>query len=374
MDEKIDFKEEDIENPEKAREYGKRLLYGKDVDREGKVIALYLISHSANKGDPEAQFILGYLILSKSIEKIVPADDETGLRLICAAAENGYPEARNFLNKYTNDRYVAEVQSKLSEQEPSPLKDFDGKQIKINRKGVFSPVDAGLEFRDGKNILTLSANVIFTIDDSDGPIPDCFYDAVLDGFREWEGEYLVFGNQKLTVKVELTNEDRLFDNVMVVTMTKNVKRDALRFAKMVGREEKLENFVSGSRSFARMGVKKWSVHSRKYVYISTRNGKFDDYEEVKVAAKHEFGHVLGLGDLYYSEADGLKGVERGTFRELDSYAVADKKYHLVMDNGEGPISNNDIEMVVLAFSENRAQYYQAMKSDSEISKALGRGN
>ena len=45
-----------------------------------------------------------------------------------------------------------------------------------------------------------------------------------------------------------------------------------------------------------------------------------------------------------------------------------------MCDHHGPISNNDIEMVVLAFRENRMQNYQPGKFRKEISDALGRGN
>ena len=91
-------------------------------------------------------------------------------------------------------------------------------------------------------------------------------------------------------------------------------------------------------------------------------------------AKHEFGHCLGLGDLYASEDDCMRGVEKGTYSELDSYAISDKFYNLVMCDHNGPISNNDIEMVILAFRENRQQLYQPGKLKGKISSALGRGN
>lgn len=64
----------------------------------------------------------------------------------------------------------------------------------------------------------------------------------------------------------------------------------------------------------------------------------------------------------------------GSQRELDGYYLTDKFYNLVMCDHYGPISNNDIEMVVLAFRENKAQLYQPGHFKSVISKALGRGN
>ena len=52
----------------------------------------------------------------------------------------------------------------------------------------------------------------------------------------------------------------------------------------------------------------------------------------------------------------------------------DKFYNLVMCDHHGPISNNDVEMVVLAFKENKMQFYQPSRLKGKISKALGKGN
>ena len=91
-------------------------------------------------------------------------------------------------------------------------------------------------------------------------------------------------------------------------------------------------------------------------------------------AKHEFGHTIGLGDLYQSSSDSLNGVEKGTYEELDKYAISNKYYNLVICDHHGPISNNDIEMVILAFRENKMQLYQPGKLKGKLSSALGKGN
>lgn len=85
--------------------------------------------------------------------------------------------------------------------------------------------------------------------------------------------------------------------------------------------------MNNKRSFATNGLK-WSVNSRKIICIQSENGLFNDYDEIKHVAKHEFGHALGLGDLYASSIDSLTGVNKGTFSELDSYAISDKYYNL----------------------------------------------
>ena len=111
------------------------------------------------------------------------------------------------------------------------------------------------------------------------------------------------------------------------------------------------------------------------IIIASEDNKFYDYNEIKNVAKHEFGHALGLGDLYVSASDGLAGVDQGTYSELDGYYISNKNYNLVMSDHHGPISNNDIEMVVLAFCDDDIQLYQEdPQHKGKISKALGKGN
>jgi len=59
----------------------------------------------------------------------------------------------------------------------------------------------------------------------------------------------------------------------------------------------------------------------------------------------------------------------------DGEIVSNKNYNLVMSDHHGIISNNDIEMVVLAFSNDEVQLFQEdPRHKGTISKALGRGN
>ena len=131
--------------------------------------------------------------------------------------------------------------------------------------------------------------------------------------------------------------------------------------------------ITSKRSFVTMGLK-WSANSRKIICVHSENGKFDDYNEIMHVAKHKFGHALGLWDLYESKSDQLSDVGKGTYYELDGYCMTDKFYNLVMCDHHGPISNNDVEMVLLAFRENKTQLYQPIKFKGKISNALGKCN
>jgi len=285
--------------------------------------------------------------------------------------------ARTYLNQYCDARYRKSVVFDGEKFINKPLTGFDGKRIKINKKGALTPVDAVLEYVDGENILTLSANICFFDNEYVLSDKDMFYAAVYEGFKAWEGEYEVFGGQKLRVVVELTEEDRAFDNVYVIPLDRGTREKVTEIWERFGSEKiktRVRGTFSAGRSFAGIGIGKWSASSRKIIVIQSTDGDFGNFEEILHTAKHEFGHVLGLGDLYRNEVDGYSGVDKGTYSELDGYYITDNIYNLVMCDSHGPISNNDIEMVVLAFSENRMQNYQKRKVREKISAALGKGN
>lgn len=364
-------------NPEICRELGKQLYFDKNAKDDERSTGLKMLIRAANSKDLEAQFIFGFLLLSGSVKLPGKNNVELGLQFVCSSANSGYLAARTFLNRYTSEKYAQQFSSECVPPPNSPLRDFDGKPFVIKRSGRLTPIDATLEFVNGKNILTLAANISFLLDGEMIKEPELFCQAILDGFREWKGEYKVFGNQALTVRVELTTDTRLFDNVFVIPMTKDMQQSVQSLINRFGidkAKKRTQDIIKQKRSFAAFGIKKWSVRSRKMIYILSENDLFDDYDEIKSVAKHEFGHALGLGDLYYDETEALYGVEQGTYRELDSYYIGQNAYNLVMCDHHGPISNNDIEMIVLAFSENRMQNYQRNKIGTKISKALGRGN
>lgn len=182
--------------------------------------------------------------------------------------------------------------------------------------------------------------------------------------------------QPLSVRINLTTEQRMFDNVIVMPITSNVGETAQKFSDVIGTKsgkERMSEIIENKRSFATMGMK-WSVRSRKVICILSEDNSFTDYDEMRDVAKHEFGHALGLGDLYFSPVDSLGGVEKGEYFELDSFYVSDKIYNLVMCDHHGPVSNNDIEMILLAFRDNEMQLYKKSKFKGKISEALGRGN
>lgn len=364
--------QETNQSPELYREIGKSLLNSDKPAQRSAGISNILKAYSG--GDPEATYIVGELMLRGVLKPVAGDPEEHALSILCGAAQKGNIQARALLNAHCISRYSKEIQA--SETKTEPLVDFDGKPIKVKRTGILTPIDAVLEYAAGVNTLTLSANIKFWCDETLND-PESFEKAVLDGIMQWQGEYTVFGNQALRVVLKLTNEERVWDNVIVLPVTDEISEATLKITNAIGTQknkERVNSIITSKRSFAVQGLRKWSTRSRKLIYVLSESGKFDDFEEIKHVAKHEFGHALGLGDLYESRSDNLGGVSKGTYSELDGFYLTDKFYNLVMCDHHGPISNNDIEMVVLAFRENKAQLYQPGNFKGVISKALGRGN
>lgn len=361
---------------EQKRELGKAYFFDNNGDRVLKNKGIDLILEAYNEKDPEATYIVARLLLDGYLRtNIDNNDNKRALTLMCRSANSGFVQARAFLNAYCEDRYQKQISScETDGKQYDSLVDFDGKPIKIDRQGVLTPIDAVLEREDGRNILTLSTNIKFVYSDLIRT-PILFENAVYDGLLAWQGDYVVFGGQQLTVRVKITNDDKLFDNLVVLTVSDDFGETIKSVSDFIGTNEnkRLSDMIDDKRSFAVYGSK-WTANSRKIIYLQSKDGKFDDYEEIMHVAKHEFGHALGLGDLYASKSDSLAGVEKGTYIELDGYAINDKFYNLVMCDHHGPISNNDIEMVVLAFRDNQKQLFQPEKIKGKISYALGKGN
>lgn len=367
--------EEYKKDPDAIRCLGKKLAFSQTNSDEERWFGKEIIKTLYFQNDPEATYLLGILVYGGQINPVGRDTIQHGMELIQRAANMGCIAARTMLNSYYENKYRKSIsEEQAGKKVEGPLTGVDGKIIKIDRTGIRTPVDAQLKYVEGKNILTLSFNLKFIVLDDEMPDSNAFAKAVCKGIKDWEGEYEVFGGQKLKVKIEFTFEDRMLDNVQVIPVTPSVKASIMGIYDKIGihNENGVRESFETNRSFATTGMKKWSVTSRKKIFILAED--FKDYDEIRHVAKHEFGHVLGLGDMYFSPKDGLDGVQKDKYPELEAYRINEHEFNLVMCDHHAPISNNDIEMVVLAFSENCRQNYQQKHGKGEISEALGKGN
>lgn len=361
---------------EQMREMAKTYVLDPHATAEQKNEGVRLLMRAVEANDAEACFWMGRLVLDGTIQPPEVDSVDRALWLLCVSANRGFLQARTFLNAYCDKRYRTHMRLReWLRPHKGQLLDFNGKPIYVSCKGLDTPVDAILTYEDGRSVLTLSANILF-LGDERLRDPQRFRETVLEGFKMWEGDYEVFGGQPLTVRMNLTHKPRVKDSVIVAAKTKEV----IDLMVLMGQIHEggtmlssLRRAMASGRSFAFSGTK-WATTSRKFICLQDDEHQLQDYEEIRHLAKHEFGHVLGLGDLYACEVDNLEGVAPGVYDELDGYRITERIYNLVMCDHHGPISNNDVEMIVLAFRDDRMQLYQPGDIRGAVSDALGKGN
>ena len=352
-----------VNTPQALCERGKRLLFLGQTE-EDRRIGRRMIQDAAQQGDPEARYVLGMLLWAKEAEPVALRPRVPYLQLLWQAASDGHAQARQTLDK------CCTLRCPRQELHDGCLKDHRGAPLQINRIGPLMPVKVQLQRLQGENVLTIRAKIAFfyTTEPEDRLR---FEMSVVEGICAWEGTYAAFGG-KVRLQVELECSKYLLGSVVVMPMMEQVWSETRDLAAKLlpgKKREKAMDLLDHRRSFASSGLK-WGLRNSRFIVIQDGSGTFTDRDMIRDVAKHEFGHVLGLGDLYKSPSDGYPGVPFGTHPVLDAYSIRNGLYNLVMCDHRGPISGKDVEMVMLAFREGRMQLYQKVKPKDRISEAL----
>ena len=353
----------------------KTIYENSEATSEERTKAFEYLRWAAWKNDAEGSFHFGRNMLLGKIRIKEANSHERGMYYMERAARLGYPGAQKELDNFCNFRYRRLVGDKIPLQAPAPLRDFDNWKVKIKHTGKI-PVNAVLDFVGGMNTLWLTPNVNIMIDDDEVADWGKMEKAITDGMKAWEGVYTVFGGQKLAVVVDVNICNRFLGTINIMSARGDMARNVLKIMGNLGGvvKQRGENAFTNYHTFSTVGMKAWSVKSNKSIMLYDGTGRFDDYEQIKRDIKCEFGSMLGLGNMLLTDNGKELFIPKGTYPELDPYYIENGRYNLVMCNGRGVISNNDIEMVVLALSENKMQYYLEDSHGNKPSKALGKGN
>ena len=342
---------------------GKALWLAAETE-EDRLAGSRMMQKAAWQGHPQAQYFLGMRFWVREGKPLDLNPGSPWIRMLWRSACAGDRRAREKLER------IFLLRSPQPVMRPGPLRDSQGQPVELDRTEAKLPIKAQLRYENGENVLHLQVNVVFFYT-TEPENRAHFEQAVLAGIRDWEGVYPVFGS-KLRVQMELTTEKRLGGSVFVMPMAEDVRKDALKVARIFlpkKRKEKAVSMLDHRRSFAVSGLR-WTPGSPKLIVIQDSNGTFSREQTIRDVAKHEFGHALGLGDLYASSADGYGGVPFGTHPALDAYSLWNGHYGLVMCDQHGFISGKDLEMVLLAFRDGKMQLYQKVKRKDRISDAL----
>lgn len=201
---------------------------------------------------------------------------------------------------------------------------------------------------------------------------------VLDGVPErWNGtyegsKYDFYKGLKVNFRVELTEvtNPKWYENRIEVTIKDGVcgkSNQSIYF----GWRTNCNRYVTIYSSFCED-----KTHTNKNKVVNNCK-KYDEKlyhpAQYEGTAAHEFGHTFGLKDMYYN-ATVNNGYQPIANEEIKYHDKEDEFFGLPQVKGimnvNGSACANDVEMVLLAFTENKWQYYVPSGTRQKISKAI----
>ena len=203
-----------------------------------------------------------------------------------------------------------------------------------------------IQARIAGNVLTLDVYVNFTGAYTTKLEGHSFAALAMQGLRLWQGEYAgnkydFEPNMFFTVKMRL--------NEIYNGRNARAGQNYFGFACINALGRGYTNYGMGFYDRHLLGTKEGALYDRGYtngtiVMYSGLRSHYTKDQYVKVAA-HEFGHVLGLGDLYGQGLKPTAEIPEGAF-----YVAGD------MMGTHGKVTPNNIEMLLEAYTTG---WYQA---------------
>jgi hypothetical protein len=148
------------------------------------------------------------------------------------------------------------------------------------------------------------------------------------------------------------------------------------------------NLFEGVCGFSHQSAVSWNTNCNRVVSLYTSYCADDSHEnkdgsscdsyqnslyqpsKYEGTAAHEFGHVFGLYDMYgrANSNDGYEPVSNPEIYFDSNFFGLPQAYDIMKSNGKA--TANDIEMLILAFIENKWQYFVPQGELQKMSKAI----
>lgn len=244
------------------------------------------------------------------------------------------------------------------------LRDYDGKEISFDRGNI--PVKGTLKFSEDGAVFLIEVNVLMRrISDMRLTKP---VRPIIQGIKQWQGNYLVFGGYPIEARVKCTTELRRRSSLIVNIFDDETTDSIADILKKFGKRGKRSaSILSARRQSAASVGKSWRLGAVKYINLYEQD--LLNIPRCKFLMRHEFGHILGLDDMYQERSEGRKGVYE-VYPDIEMFRIKGNIFNMIMCSEDAPVTFKDIEMALLAYRDGIIQRFQQTNGKGEISQAL----
>lgn len=295
---------------------------------------------------------------------------------ICEAAGDADGAKRNYydaVRRYSSSRARLALNALCSkliaeystgEVKTGELRDYDGNIVAFDRRDI--PVCARLIFDGQKSVMDIRLNIVQrNMADMSLTKPAR---AVIQGIKQWQGSYRVFGGYPLEIRISCTYELRRSKS-LIINVLDDETTDSVgsMLSKLGKRGKRGAEILNARRQSAAVIGNTWRPSGVKYINIYEKD--LLSVPRCKYLLRHEFGHVLGLDDMYAEAADGRAGVKE-VYPDIEMLRIRGSIFNMVMCSADAPVTFKDAEMALLAYRDGEIQRFQPRNGKGDISRAL----
>ena len=269
--------------------------------------------------------------------------------------------ARQALNALCSN-LIAEYST--GEVKTGEMRDYDGNAVAFDRGDI--PVCARLIYDGRLSVMDIRLNVVQrNMADMSLSKPAR---AVIQGIKQWQGSYSVFGGYPLEIRISCTYELRRSKSLIINVLDDETTDSVGSILNKLGkRGRRGAEILNARRQSAAVIGNTWRPSGVKYINIYEKD--LMSVPRCKFLLRHEFGHVLGLDDMYAEAADGRAGVKE-VYPDIEMLRIRGCIFNMVMCSVDAPVTFKEAEMALLAYRDGVIQRFQLRDGKGEISRAL----